>query len=551
MTDINETEEHIEGLGIAVVGMAGRFPGAKNLDEFWRNLCNGVESISFFSDEELKAAGVSPQQLEDPSYVKASPVLPDIEHFDAGFFGYTPLEARLMDPQQRLLLECAWEALESAGYDPDKNPDPVSVFAGTRTSTYLFHVLANRAALQSQDRMLVVLGNDMSSVATRLSYKLDLRGPSYSVQTACSTSLTAVHLACQSLLMGECRMALAGAATINVPHRVGYSREQSDILSPDGHCRSFDAEAQGTVFGSGVGVVALKRLADARADGDTILAVVRGTAINNDGAHKASYTAPSVEGQTEVLLEALACAGVDADAISYLEAHGTATQLGDPIEILALTNAWRASTDKKGFCRLGTAKSNIGHLDAAAGMAGFIKTVLSLQHRKLPPTLHFTRPNPQIAFANSPFVVNTELTEWTGPSPRMAGVSSFGFGGTNAHVILEEAPPAEPTAEARPWQLVVLSARTASALEVATDQLAAHLREHPELPLADVAYTLQVGRRGFEHRRALVCRSTEEAAAALEARAPERMLSGARRAGERPVVFMFPGQGAQYVDMAR
>jgi phthiocerol/phenolphthiocerol synthesis type-I polyketide synthase E len=555
MADENQTDEHFEGLGIAVIGMAGRFPGAENVDEFWRNLCAGVESVTYFSDEELRQAGVPEAELAEAHYVKAAPVLKDIELFDAGFFGYTPLEARLMDPQQRLLLEVAWEALENAGHAPQAGASeegPIAVFTGARMSTYLFYLLGQRAALQPQDRLLVEIGNDVSSLATRLSYRLDLRGPSYMVQTACSTSLAAVHLACQSLLLGECKMALAGASVVMVPHRVGYHHEPGSMLSPDGHCRPFDAGAGGTVFGSGVGMVVLKRLADAQADGERILAVVRGSAVNNDGAYKASFTAPSVEGQTEVILEALACAGVDADTVSYLEAHGTGTPLGDPIEILALTNAYRASTDRRGFCQLGTVKGNLGHLDAAAGMAGFIKTVLALGHRQLPPSLHFTKPNPQIDFPASPFVVNTQLRPWTGPAPLRAGVSAFGFGGTNTHVILEEAPPAEPSTKSeRPWQLLVWSARSAAALEAATADLAAWLRQHLETPLADVAFTLQVGRRDFDHRRVLVCRSTEEAAAALEARASERLLTGVRKSGEPPVAFLFPGQGAQHANMAR
>ncbi|MBZ4421923.1 type I polyketide synthase [Myxococcus sp. RHSTA-1-4] len=551
MADINDTDGSFEGLAIAVIGMSGRFPGAKDVEQFWKNLCAGVESIVPLTDAELRAAGVSAEELGSGRYVKAAPVLDGVELFDAGLFGYTPLEARVMDPQQRLLLECAWEALEHAGYDPDKHPgERISVFAGTRTSTYLFHVLANRAALQPQDRLLVELGNDVSSLATRLSYKLNLTGPSTMVQTACSTSLVAIHLACQSLLMGECRMALAAATAVNVPHRAGYTYEPGSMLSPDGHVRPFDAKAEGTVFGSGAGVVVLKRLQDALADGDNVLAVVRGSAVNNDGSHKASFTAPSVEGQTEVLLESLACAGLDADAISYLEAHGTGTSLGDPIEILALNNAWRASTDKKGFCKLGTAKGNVGHLDVAAGMAGFIKTVMSLQHRKLPPMLNFTQPNPQIDFASSPFTVNTKLTDWTGTGPLRAGVSSFGFGGTNAHIILEEAPKAAASGPSRPQQLVVLSARSEAALDTATGNLAAWLREHPGASLADVAFTLQMGRKDFDHRRVLVARATGEAAEALASRAPS-VLTGVREVGDRPVVFMFPGQGAQHVNMAR
>jgi acyl transferase domain-containing protein len=323
------------------------------------------------------------------------------------------------------------------------------------------------------------------------------------VQSGCSTSLVAVHLACQSLLFGECRMALAAGVTINVPHQVGYLYEPGSMLSPDGHCRTFDAAAQGTVFGSGMGVVVLKRLEDALADGDSIYALIKGSATNNDGSLKASFTAPSVEGQSAVIIDALACSGIDAETISYIEAHATATALGDPIEVRALTQAFRATTRKNGFCRIGSVKSNMGHLDAAAGMAGLLKATLALQHKQIPPSLHFDQPNPEIDFANSPFIVNTELTAWEMPDglPRRAGVSSFGFGGTNAHIILEEAPVVEPSGPSRPWQLLLVSARTPSALESATRNLADHLRQHPELNLADVAFTLQVGRHDFARRR--------------------------------------------------
>ena len=413
MDHSTELKDSFEGsLGIAIIGMAARFPGAKDIAEFWENLRAGKETIHFFTDQELEEAGVTAAELDSPHYVKAAPILDDIDLFDAAFFDYTPMEASFMDPQQRLLLECSWQALEHAGYTGERASDSVGVYAGIKMNTYVANFFANPELFGPEDRMQVLMGNADFALGTRISYKLNLKGPSYMLQTACSTSLAAIHLACQALLLGECHMALAGAVAVEVPHKVGYHYQYGGPASPDGHCRSFDAQAQGTVFGSGVAMIVLKRLEEALADGDHIYAVIRGTAVNNDGAVKASFTAPSVEGQTNVIMDALACANVDVDSISYVEAHGTATPLGDPIEIMALTNAFRAGTNKKGFCRIGSVKSNVGHLDAAAGMAGLIKTVLALTHKQIPASLYFEQPNPQIDFANSPFVVNTELTEW-------------------------------------------------------------------------------------------------------------------------------------------
>ncbi len=536
--------------GIAIIGMSGRFPGAKNIDEFWRNLRDGVESISFFTDEELKAAGVDPALLNNPNYVKAHGAVEGVELFDAAFFGVNPREAEIMDPQQRLFQECAWEALESAGYNPEKYEGAIGVYAGVGVASYaIVNVFANRDLMQFVGPLQASIRNRTDHLATQVSYKFNLRGPGVTVQTACSTSLVAVHLACQSLLNGECDMALAGGVTLAIPQQSGYLYQEGGILSPDGHCRTFDARARGTVPGSGVGIVVLKRLKDALADGDTIHAVIKGSAINNDGFMKVGYTAPSVDGQAEVIAEALAVAGVDPETISYIEAHGTATTLGDPIEIEALTRAFRYSTDKKAFCAIGAVKSNIGHLDTAAGVAGLIKTVLALKHKQIPPSLHYERPNPQIDFDNSPFYVNTRLAEWKkGEMPRRAGVSSFGLGGTNAHVILEEAPQIEASSESRPWQLLLLSARTNSALEAATAQLAEYLKQHPETNLADVAYTLQVGRKAFGHRRAVVCQEGN-AVTVLETLDPKLVYTSVQEPKPRPVVFMFPGQGAQYVNM--
>ncbi len=546
---IEMDEEPDASLGMAVIGMAARFPGADDIDQFWENLRDGKESIHFFTPEELKTAGVTQVELDDPHYVKAAPLLKGIDFFDAAFFDYTPIEANLMDPQQRLLLECAWQALEHAGYAGEHTLGTTGIFVGAKLNTYMVNFLVDREFMASpQNRLQVMLGNADFGLATRIAYKLNLTGPCYMLQTACSTSLAAIHLACQSLMLDECRMALAGGVAIEVPHSVGYWYQYGGLTSPDGHCRSFDAKAQGSVFGSGVGVVVLKRLDDALADGDTIYAVVKGTAVNNDGALKASFTAPSVIGQKGVIQEALACSGVEVDSISYMEAHGSATPLGDPIEVTALTNAFRAGTNQKAFCRLGAVKSNIGHLDAAAGVASFIKTVQALRHKLIPPSLHFEQPNPEIDFANSPFFVNTELTEWkTNGIPRRAGINSLGFGGTNVHAILEEAPPVTPSGPARPWHLLTLSAKTEAALNTATTNLAEYLKRQTDTNLADVAYTLQLGRQSFKYRRMVVSCDSQDAVAALQA--PDRTLTGVQDMTGRPVAFMFTGAGDQYANM--
>ncbi|MFN6569721.1 beta-ketoacyl synthase N-terminal-like domain-containing protein [Dendronalium sp. ChiSLP03b] len=543
---------------IAVIAVAGRFPQAKDIESFWQNLRDGVESISWLTDEELINSGVSLDLLNNPNYVKASGVLSDIELFDANFFAYSAKEAELIDPQQRLFLELAWEAVEKAGYDPQTYNGLIGVYGGVGMSGYLLNNLyPNYQLLKTIDPVQLGISNDKDFLPTRVAYKLNLTGPAVNVQTACSTSLVAVHLACQGLLNGECDIALAGGVTLSIPQKIGYLHEEGMILSPDGHCRAFDAKAQGTIAGSGAGIVVLKRLKDAISDRDYIHAIIKGSAINNDGAMKVGYTAPSAKGQAAVIGEAQAIAGVDAETISYIETHGTATPLGDPIEIAALTQAFNQTTDKKGFCAIGSVKTNLGHLDTAAGVAGLIKTVLALQHKMLPPSLHFETPNPKIDFANSPFYVNTTLTEWnTNNTPRRAGVSSFGMGGTNAHVILEEAPvfvqgSREAGEQGRNYQLLCLSAKTASALEKATANLIAHLKEHPELNLGDVAYTLNSGRRGFNHRRMLICQDLEDAVKTLSCLAAQQVFTNYTDITERPVVFMFPGQGSQYVNMAR
>ncbi len=539
--------------GVAIIGMAGRFPGARSVDELWHNLKAGIESIRFFSDAELLEAGIDPELLKLPNYVRARGALGDAEYFDATFFGHSPGVAAIMDPQHRLFLECAWTALEHAGYDPARFAGRIGVFGGESMNTYLLNnVLPHVRMVASVDSLQASIGNDKDSLTSEVAYKLNLKGPSVTIQTASSTSLVAVHIACQSLLGYECDMALAGGVSIHFPETAGYLYQEGGATSPDGHCRTFDAHSHGFVNGHGAGIVVLKRLEQALADGDTIYAVIKGSAINNDGALKVSYMAPSVDGQAEVVRMAQTLADIDAETISYIEAHGTGTALGDPIEIAALTQAFRSQTTRRQFCAIGSIKTNIGHLDTAAGVAGLIKTALALTHRQIPPSLHFEKPNPQIDFANSPFFVNTLLREWQrNGSPRRAGVSSFGMGGTNAHVVLEEAPELPPTDPSRPWQLLLLSAKTATALEQISANLAIHLQQQPDLNLADLAYTLQVGRQPFSYRRMLVAADCATAAEALRSNDGERVFTAFQEPGERPLVWLFSGQGAQYVDMGR
>ncbi|BAZ70674.1 beta-ketoacyl synthase (plasmid) [Fischerella sp. NIES-4106] len=544
------------GSEIAIIGLAGRFPGAKNINEFWHNLQNGIESISFFSDEELLASGIDAEFISQPNYVKANAVIEDAEFFDSAFFGFNPRDAEMTDPQHRIFLECAWEALENAGYNSETYNGSIGVFAGSSLSGYLLNIYLNQNIRNSTDERQITIAGDKDYLATRTSYKLNLTGPSYTVQTACSTSLVAVHLACQSLLNGECDMALVGGVSISAFRKSGYIYNEGGINSPDGHCRAFDAKAQGTVTGEGVGIVVLKRLEDTLHDRDVIHAVIKGSAINNDGSNKVSYTAPRIESQAKVIKTAQVVAEVNAETITYIEAHGTGTSLGDPIEIAALTQAFQRSTKKKNFCAIGSLKTNIGHLDAAAGVAGLIKTVLALKHKQIPPSLHFEQPNPQIDFANSPFYVNNKLSEWkTDKHPRRAGVSSFGIGGTNAHVILEEAPIVETchgvSLQSRPWQLLFISAKTSTALESATNNLANYLADNSDINLADVAYTLQVGRRNFNYRRVLLCRDIQDAITTLADPNQQGVLSKFSETRNHPIVFMFPGQGAQYVNMGR
>ncbi|HJT58206.1 MAG TPA: SDR family NAD(P)-dependent oxidoreductase [Ktedonobacteraceae bacterium] len=534
--------------GIAIIGMSGRFPGARDIETFWQNVSTGVKSIRSFSDEELLAAGVDPSLLRQANYVRAGAVLEDIDRFDAPFFGYAPREAQITDPQQRFFLECAWEALERAGYDPERYRGLVGVYAGSGFSTYMLNNLyGNPELLDVIDPLQVAISNDRDALASTVSYKFNLKGPSISVQTFCSTSLVAVHLACQSLLNYECDMALAGGVAIQVPHISGYVYKEGGIVSPDGECRTFDAKAQGSVMGNGAGVVALKRLDEAIEDGDYIYAIIRGSAVNNDGSMRVSYTAPGLDGQTEVIAEAIGNAGVPAETISYIEAHGTATMLGDAVELAAMQKAFALNTQKKGFCAIGSVKPNVGHLDRASGVTGLIKTSLALHHKLLPPSLNFEHTSADIDLENSPFYVNTKPSAWpVNGTPRRAGVSSFGLGGTNAHVVLEEAPASAPTSSSRPWQLLLLSAKTAPALKTAASNLQHYLEQHPQVNLADIAYTLQVGRSGFNYRQIVICKDHAEAISALE-----NTQSTYQTFKDRGVAFMFAGLGEQYAGMAQ
>lgn len=537
---------------VAVIGMACRLPGSPSLEAFWANLRDGREGISYFSAEEVRASGADPAVLSDPAYVRAGAVIDGAELFDAKLFGVGVREAELMDPQHRVFLECAWEALEDAGYDPRRYEGSIGVYAGANRNTYLLNnLLTHPELLAGLDGFQISIASDNDYLTTRVSYKLDLRGPSVTVQSASSTSLVAVHLACRALQSGDCTMALAGGVAVKVPQAAGY--KSGGVRSSDGHTRSFDARPHGTVFGSGAGVVVLKPLAAALKDGDHVYAVIRGSAVNNDGARKQGYTAPSADGVSAAVGAALAESGVEPDTIGYVEAHATGTAVGDPIEVDALTRAFRERTARRGFCALGSVKTNIGHPSAASGVAGLIKAALSLEHAQIPASLNFEQPNPSIDFADNPFYVNTALQDWPAPAgvPRRAGVSALGFGGTNAHVILEEAPVRRAEPGASRSALITLSAQTTTALQAAMENLARRLREDPALDLEDAAFTLQVGRRELAHRVAVVSRTTSEAADALDAQRLDRNGPSAVAAAGRTVAFVFPGHGSQHVGMAQ
>ena len=540
---------------IAIVGMAAHLPGAHTIEDYWKNLQAGIESIRHYSREELLDAGEAAHRLNRPDYVPAAAPLSGFENFDAEFFGLSPKEAAIMDPQHRRFLEVAWEALENAGHMPENAKGPIGVYAGCGMGSYFYFNICSNPDLVDNVGMFLLrhTGNDKDFLSTRLSHILDLKGPSVNLQTACSTSLVATHYAAQALMTGECDTALAGGVTIELPQDRGYIYKEGEVLSPDGHCHAFDHRAQGTVFGSGAGVVVMRRLADAIADGDHIWAVIKGSAINNDGAAKAGYLAPSVDGQAAAIAEAQDLAGTPADTIDYIECHGTGTYLGDPIEVAALTEAFNETTEDVGFCKLGSVKTNIGHLDTAAGVAGLIKTALSLHHKQIPASLGYEKPNPAIDFETSPFKVNDTLSDWTSyKGPRRAGVNSLGVGGTNAHVVLEEAPQAAAAVPSDwPFQILTVSGRTKGALDANAQRLAAHLRAHPEQDLADIAWTLKQGRRAFERRRVIVAESHEQAAKLLEDNDPRRAFTHTALGDKPDYVFMFPGGGAQYAGMAR
>lgn len=543
---------HVDAEPVALVAMAGRFPGAADVEQFWDNLMAGRESISFFDDATLDA-GVSAALRADPLYVRARGVIDDIDQFDAAFFGINPKEAELMDPQQRVFLEICWECLERAGYVPDQAPGPVGVFGGMYNASYFQRHVATRPDLiEMVGDFQVMLANEKDYITTRVANRLNLTGPAVSVHTACSTSLVAIAQAFFALRTGQCRMALAGGASVTCPPRSGYLYNEGSMLSPDGHTRSFDAGAKGTVFSDGAAVVLLKRLSDAIADGDTIYAVLRGAAVNNDGGAKASFTAPSVDGQAAVIEAALVSAGVDPRSISYVETHGTATPMGDPIEVEGLTRAYAAHTSDTGFCTIGSVKSNVGHMVTAAGAAGMIKAALAMHFEAIPASLHYEAPNPAIDFDATPFRVNSQLRPWRREdAPRRAGVSAFGVGGTNAHVVIEEAPLRAPSDPATGAQLLTLSARSPAALAAAAARLADHLDAHRALSLADVAYTLRVGRKQFAQRAVVAAESVEEAIAALRSADSPMRAAASLNAWLPQPVFMFPGQGAQYAGMGR
>ncbi len=539
--------------GVAIIGMAGRFPGAPNVNEFWENLTGGCETVSTFTDDECRSSGVPDMLLKNKTFVKRGGVLEGIDLFDASFFGYSPREASYIDPQQRIFLECAYEALENAGYWSEAYDGSIGIYAGCGMNNYLLkNLMATSPQMESVVTPMTYFGNDKDFLTTRVSYQFNLTGPSIGIQTACSTSLTAIQLACQGLLTYQCDMALSGGVSLQSPRMKGYLYLEGQILSSDGYCRAFDKDATGTVFGEGLGIVVLKRIEDAIADRDTIYAVIRGIAANNDGNSKAGFAAPSVDGQAAVIALAHGIADVEAEDISYIEAHGTGTSLGDPIEIEALTQAFSISTQQKGFCAIGSVKPNIGHLDVAAGVASIIKTALALKNRTIPASINFSEPNPELNLESSPFFINDKLKEWeTDGKPRIAGVSSFGIGGTNAHAVLEQAPLMDSTISLHPHKILLLSAKTGSALDKMTANLKVHIAGNHNINLSDAAFTLMVGRKHYDYRRFVICNETETAVENLNALDAQTSGTGMCSPQDRKIVFMFSGQGAQYPQMAR
>jgi len=529
---------------IAVIGMSGRFPGARNTEEFWNNLVQGKETISFFSNKELQEAGIQPSEYKNPRYVKAKGIVNNIDKFDADFFGYPPKEAEKMDPQIRILHECCWEALEKAGYIPDSCPESIGLYLGANENhEWLRRVVAQTTNTTEFYDAFVL--NQRDYIATRISYKLDLKGPSFTLLSACSTSLVAVHLACQGIKSGSCSMALAGGVSLSYPTKRGYLYQEGFMVSSDGHCRAFDDQADGTVFGDGAGIVLLKQLNQALIDNDTIYAVIKGSAINNDGNGKAGFTAPSMQGQAQVIQAAHKQANIHPDSIGYVETHGTGTLLGDPVEFQALEKAF--NSHKKNSCLMGSVKTNIGHVNIAAGISSFIKTTLCLFHKTIPPTLHFNKPNPHIDLENSPFHINTQLKKWTSNGyPRRAGVSAFGFGGTNAHLVLEEAPGQKTYKDFRSKHLMLLSAHSPPCLKTYAKSLTRNFKDDSTVNLGDAAYTLAVGRKHFPFRRAVVGGKREEVLAELEKDSNQPKANQ-----DAKLIFMFPGQGSQYINMGR
>lgn len=539
-----DKEEEISGrtgLEIAVIGMACRFPGARNVEQFWENLKNGVESITFFSDDELIESGVGQEFLKNPNYVKAKGFLEHCDEFDSSFFGYSPKEAEIMNPQLRLFHECTWEAIENSGYNPDNFKGLIALYAGGYSSSLWEAFAAITGKVQRMGAFQASFLTNKDYLASRVSYNLNLKGPSVSLNTACSTSLVAIHLAVQGLLTGECDLALAGGTVVSIPHKGGYLSQEGMVMSPDGHCRAFDAEAKGFVNGNGVGLVVLKRLTEAVEAGDFIYAIICGSAVNNDGSRKVGYTAPSVEGQVEVIRAAQQMAGVKPESIGYIEAHGTGTNLGDPIEIEALKKVF--VTEKKSFCGIGSVKTNIGHLDAAAGVAGFIKTVLALNHKFIPPSLNYAIPNPGIDFIDSPFYVNNMPAKWENEEyPLRAGISSFAIGGTNAHIVLEDAHSVRKktiSPSSRKLRFVLLSAKKEAVLNRMTKNLTGFLKENPAVDFDDVVYTLQVGRKSFKYRRFFVTPGFDNTLAILTAYDLQQVHTAIAPADPKPVIFIF------------
>ncbi|APJ03117.1 type I polyketide synthase [Silvanigrella aquatica] len=546
---MNNSNNETTGYEIAVIGMAGRFPLAKNIEEFWENIYNEKECISFFSKEEMQSEEIDTTTLENPNYVNAGGVLEDSDKFDAEFFNYSPQESIIMNPQHRIFMECAWEALENAAYTSSKYKSAIGVFAGSSTNLYLYQLLSNEEVLKNFSTFQLIISNSKDQLSTRVSHALNLTGPSLNIQTACSTSLVAVHTACQSLLSGDCTIALAGTVSIQTHQKTGYMYQEGLTLSKDGHCRAFDKLSSGTVCGNGVGVVVLKRYEAALADGDRIDAIIKGTAINNDGNLKVGYTAPSVQKQSDVISEAINIAGITADSISYIEAHGTGTLLGDPIEISALNNAFQQSTKQKNFCAIGSVKTNIGHLDVAAGISGLIKTILALKHKILPASLNFQSPNTNINFEDSPFYVNNKTKPWiTKNLPRIAGVSSFGIGGTNAHIILQEAPLRVSDPDTNTCSLFCISAKSISALEKKEKKLLNFLEQNTNLNYRDISYTLQTCYHEFLYKKALIVYTKNELNNSRSIVHIQNKMDPNKVA---KLSFLFPGQGSQYVNMAR